>query len=487
MSVSAVVPWFLCDWVSSFFYDPFRDFATIKGNFNSLRLACASARGATTLEWIRAFPGQPIIRWRELGLRNYLLVADEEMIRDVLVNKAIDFEKPQMPRTIVGRLLGRGLAVSEGHEHRKQRFAMGPSVAAKNIRSFYPVIIEKVDRFLGQIEESMCRQQAGKEGKSAEGVVDMDGWIRYLMVEIIGVKVLGHDWGVEPGAQEKVAECFARVLDPSVTNIFYFTIYNVWPRWIVSLVPWSHGSLTDSLKDRLRVWCLDSIKRSQDNKNEIENENIDTSVIESMDHRGDFTASELSEQAMALLAGFESPSLALFWCCFELARHHEFQEKLRTEVRSHLLAEGCSQKWETIEALPLLNAFCREVLRLHPPVSVTIRQSVRDTVIGDVDVPANTRLFISAYAMQRRHDIWGPRGDEFWPERWLDLDENGNASLNQMGGATSMFAYMPFLHGRRACVAKELAYAGMRCVVAGLIGRFAMELQDSAQEVKVGD
>jgi cytochrome P450 len=56
-----------------------------------------------------------------------------------------------------------------------------------------------------------------------------------------------------------------------------------------------------------------------------------------------------------------------------LAAHPEVQDRLRTELTSFMGETGITGdiNREKIDALPYLDAVCREVLRLAPPVSVT--------------------------------------------------------------------------------------------------------------------
>ena len=77
------------------------------------------------------------------------------------------------------------------------------------------------------------------------------------------------------------------------------------------------------------------------------------------------------------------------------------------------------------------------------------------------------------------------KGEEFYPERWIDTDKNGNAVPNNNGGAGTNYAQITFLHGQRSCIGKDFARAELRCAVAGVVGRFSFQMQDPSQEITV--
>lgn len=165
--------------------------------------------------------------------------------------------------------------------------------------------------------------------------------------------------------------------------------------------------------------------------------------------------------------------------------HPEYQERLRAEIREKIPSGDSPITYSDLEPLPLLHGVCEEVLRLYPTVPVTIRESIRDTVVAGKPVPKGTRLILCPYAINRSPVFWGDNGDEFLPERWIDTDNNGNQVPNKNGGASTNFAQITFLHGQRACIGKDFARAELRCAVAGVVGRFAMEMQDPKQEIHI--
>ena len=79
-----------------------------------------------------------------------------------------------------------------------------------------------------------------------------------------------------------------------------------------------------------------------------------------------------------LVAGHETTSTSTAWALFELSRNPVVQSKLREE----LLAVPTDQPtMEELNALPYLESFVKEVLRLSSPVPGTSRVALKDDVI----------------------------------------------------------------------------------------------------------
>ncbi|KNG84816.1 hypothetical protein ANOM_007548, partial [Aspergillus nomiae NRRL 13137] len=375
-----------------------------------MRIICEYNRGRSPLEWMHRYPTAPLIRFRELGIYNYLVLADEEALRDVLVKNSYDFEKPKEVRAAIAGMVGHGLVTSEGSDHRALRLAIGSGFNIHSARRFYSVIWQETRDFLARLQQDVATGSS-HDAEVAAGI-DVNNVFRKLFINIIGIRLVGDHWrGVSDGPK-KVGDAFDKILEPSLGNIFSFAMYLAFPRWV----------------------------------------------------------------KLTVAAQFELLAFTMSWCCYELGYNPSFQAHLRREVKDALSTDR-EGSWATMESLPLLNAFCLEVLRLHPIAPVTARQAIRDTTIADVKVPRGTGIILCPYAMARCRHIWGPRSNEFYPERWIVLDEHGQKKIDPTGGTSSKHASHPFLFGRRECLGKELVMAQMRCVVAAVTEQFSIELQ----------
>ena len=70
--------------------------------------------------------------------------------------------------------------------------------------------------------------------------------------------------------------------------------------------------------------------------------------------------------------------MAATWCLYALARAPRVQVKLREEVSA---VPHDAPSMDELAALPYLDCVIRETLRLHAPVTFTLRQASTDDVI----------------------------------------------------------------------------------------------------------
>lgn len=103
-----------------------------------------------------------------------------------------------------------------------------------------------------------------------------------------------------------------------------------------------------------------------------------------------------------LAAGHETTASALTWCLYALARDAECQNKLREAFRdvaeAHLLAKAGSEGLvDGILRCEYLEWVVRESLRLHSPVTNTMRVCMRDTD----NVPVSPSGFVDRDGTQR--------------------------------------------------------------------------------------
>ena len=71
--------------------------------------------------------------------RERVLVTGPKALSEVLVTKNYIFEKPRALRFNIGRLLGEGILLAEGDEHKLQRKNLMPAFAFRHIKDLSPV------------------------------------------------------------------------------------------------------------------------------------------------------------------------------------------------------------------------------------------------------------------------------------------------------------------------------------------------------------
>lgn len=128
-----------------------------------------------------------------------------------------------------------------------------------------------------------------------------------------------------------------------------------------------------------------------------------------------------------------------------------------------------------MQNITYLTSVIYETLRLYPPISQLInRRTTQDTLLGGtIPIPEGTYVGYYAYSTNRDREAWGPRADEFWPERWgTNVEE---IAMNYRR-ANSRCNFITFHGGRRACLGERFTLFATRIMLVEIIRRVRWKL-----------
>ncbi|MDQ6772260.1 MAG: cytochrome P450 [Candidatus Dormibacteraeota bacterium] len=167
-------------------------------------------------------------------------------------------------------------------------------------------------------------------------------------------------------------------------------------------------------------------------------------------------------------AGHETTAAALAWMVYLLALHPQAKAQVLEELDR--VVGGRPARESDLPSLKYLGSVVNESLRLYPPIWGFGRQAIRPTQVGPYSVPEGTVLWMSQWVMHR-DPRWFERPDDFIPERWND----GLASR------LPRCVYFPFGAGSRRCLGGTFAAWEATLVLATVMPRFDLILDESAQ------
>ncbi|MFT4248811.1 MAG: cytochrome P450 [Pseudomonas sp.] len=176
------------------------------------------------------------------------------------------------------------------------------------------------------------------------------------------------------------------------------------------------------------------------------------------------------ELATMVMSGLEPMADGLTWTLHLLAGHPDAQRRVLAELQARL-GERAPLDPDAVADLRYAGAVVRESLRLYPPAWMTGRIAMRDTRLGDFDVPAGTQVVVSQW-VSHRDPRYFAAPDTFAPERWLPPRRQADPPR---------YAYFPFGGGARHCVGGALAMAQMTAVIAAIVRAFEVAPAADAQ------
>ncbi|KAL6722041.1 hypothetical protein ACLMJK_001146 [Lecanora helva] len=404
-------------------------------------------------KWQQEIPNEGIIRYLDVLNIETILPVSSKALAEVLVQKPYDFIKPPQLVDGIGRILGVGVFLAEGDEHKKQRKDLSPAFAFRHVKELYPVFWSKSRELVKTlIAHNEKHEQSNGRSPPVNIILPEQKKSNF---ENIGVRAS------EMAYSKQIA------LDRMLQALKFFSF--------------KRNNDMRAASQVIRKACLSLIQRARHQS--LKPGSHATDILSVAIESGGFSDEGLVNQLMTfLLAGHETTSAALTFAVCMMCLHPEMQTRLRREVRAQLpdpRAPKSSISSTMVDNLAYLNAFCNEVLRLYSPVPITVRVAAQDTSIVGQFIPKGTSIFLSPWANNISEELWGDDAHTFNPDRWM-----GPGRANT-GGAQSNYGFMTFLQGPRSCIGQSFAKGEFACLVAAWVGSFETTFAKEDYEFKI--
>ena len=327
-----------------------------------------------------------------------------------------------------------------------------------------------------------------KEGKESvqsiddAAVVEIGGWSSRAALDIIGVAGMGQDFNAIDDPNTELNATYRKVFQPSRQQQILGLLSLFLPQWFLRSLPVAHNQNIDEASSNIKKICRQLIRQKKE-KLDRKEKCVDLDILSVAIESGGFAEEDLVNQMMTFLAaGHETTATSMTWAFYFLSRNPEIQTRLREEIRTHLPAiddKSTTVSSASLDQCHFLHAVCNEVLRVYAPVPITMREAAVNTSIAGHPVPKGTTIILSTWGVNTSKSLWGDDAAEFNPDRWM-----GPGKANT-GGAESNYAFMTFLHGPRSCIGQAFAKAEFACMLAAVVGRFEIELENKNLDVVI--
>lgn len=351
----------------------------------------------------------------ELGPGRLLVWHPEAIGQIFRAERGMTLASSDTLRPLVG---DRSLLFANGSRHRAYRRAVGDRLRGNQLAGYRGTITELTENAL-------------RDMRSA-GTVCLPDWTRMLTLRIIARIVLG-------APPDALLRMFTNWVEGALGSRPRTLLYRYLRVHVPS--PWRTFVRRRADVDR----CLLATVRRRRSGTLVD------LLLDPSGPLGELDDGELRDQVVSLLfAGHETTASAIAATLFWLERHPD----LRDGIRDELAASG--EDGSSANRVPLLDAACRESLRLSPPAMLAgNRVTAEDTLVLDRQVAAGTKLTPCIYLAHRRSQTYlSP--DVFDPGRFAGARHGGHE-------------YLPFGGGTRRCLGAELAMLELRMVVAAVV------------------
>ncbi|KAJ7043830.1 cytochrome P450 [Mycena alexandri] len=467
-------------------------------------------------EWEAAYGSTFVYRGFIGGCR--LMTTDLVAVAHILGN-AYDYPKPDFVRDSLCSMVAgnEGLLTVEGDVHKRQRKILTPAFSSSHIKSLTPIFWDKAtelrDIWLHTAPQADEKDTNEPKPSIFPGYerVDVLKWLGRATLDAMGLAGFGYHFNSLTADENELAQAFG-VIFSTARKFRVMTILQVWFPFLrrfrrnsavmakaqetmrrigLELIEERSRAVTEEHRQVLlgKGGEIDGDKTilGRDILSVLIRSNIATAATQNMSLN-----EVLCQISTFIAAGHETTSSALTWCLYALVQHPLVQRKLRAALRDverdlqleHAgLEESDPQLYQQtltdrLSKCEYLDWVIRESLRVHAPVTSTMRVCMRDEDV----IPVTSRqhcldktgkrldgirvkkwdiITIPIQAINKSQALWGEDAWAFKPERWAQPPSTAKAIPGLYSNTLTFLNGNP-LDGNRACIGYKFALIEMK-------------------------
>jgi cytochrome P450 family 110 len=333
----------------------------------------------------------------------------------------------------------------DGQEHRRHRQLLLPPMHGDRMRTYGDIICQTT-------------QQATQDWSLGQKIT-LEQVLNDITFQVILKAMFGFQ-GTQ--CEVELTQQIRRFLGSLHSPLLYYLavtfppVLQDWGSWSPAGRYWRQIQELDRL-------LFQAIREHRDrlNANDID---VLTMLMLARDEAGEaMTDGELRDEMLSLLfAGQGTTSVVTAWAFYFLHAHPPILERLLAEIDSL----GAEPSPHELTRLPYLNAVCQESMRLRSSVPASTARIANDTVwIRGQEFPPESLLVPAQHLTHHRADLY-PQPRRFNPDRFLDRRYSNSE-------------FYPFGGGTRYCVGAAFALYEMKLILATVLRRYRLELENT--------
>ncbi|HEY0627830.1 MAG TPA: cytochrome P450 [Sphingomicrobium sp.] len=351
-----------------------------------------------------------------LGFTVHVLL-DPDHVEYVLKDNATNYAKPDIVKSLLDPIIGRGLLTSDAELWREQRRIVAATFSPAAVEAQRAMFVEAAQGAMARWADGETRDMAAEATRTT--------------MTVIALALFGGDARLRSEeSMRQIAAAIEGFSEARMLALFRLPQVPVTPKGRAGKRGQIHlrKTLAQVVDDR---W-----------QGRVKGDFL-TALIDALRARfpeAEARALAVDNAATFYLAGHETTANALSWTLYLLAAQPELQEELAAEAQAALLA-GAD---DVAERVPRLRLFLSESLRLYPPVPRFDRQALKRDRLGGWEVEPGDIVSVWPWLLHRHKALWDD------PDAF-DIDRfDGKRGRHR-------FQYLPFGAGPRTCVGAQFA------------------------------
>lgn len=412
---------------------------------------------------------------------NVLFVKDLDLIKQMFVKDFDHFTSRGSTFTVESDEAWNQMLVNkEGKEWKDLRATMSPAFTSGKLRRMFPMFQESGNKFNDYIVQ-LSKQNTKLDITDAMGRYTLDG-------------IISLAFGVDSEAfknENSVVVEKAKNMMPQFSPLTFFkmTLFSMMPRWVgqtfqppflnpeattffMSMIKKTitHREKTGERRNDFLQLLLDAkhgqLKKDEDD-GELASYEKDAQLKDTSDKDYVMTDDLIAANCMiVILGGYETTKTTIVFALYAMAVNQDVQEKLRTELQEAMEENGGQLSYDVINTHEYLDKVMNEVLRVYPPGLRMERLCTKDYPIPGTKsfIPKDAYAYFPIYEIHYDEKHY-PNPNKFDPERFSP----------EVKATRHPYAYMPFGHGPRNCIANRFALVMTKAYLANIILNFFVE------------
>ncbi|KAJ7898062.1 cytochrome P450 [Mycena leptocephala] len=456
-----------------------------------------------------------------------IYLSDTRALNHVLVRDTHVFDETPAMTSEFYYCFGPGLISVRGDTHKKQRKMIQPLFGAAHIRALTPTFWGIAYQLSDVIRARVRAARASDTGNASKyvsqqpsAVIDLWKWASRTALEGVGIGALGQSFdALDDGTEDNAFMVAVRELPYTVYPLRKFMPICIWcmcnlPVWLqrtlARLTPVPRAQKVRRIVETMQrnseaLYVAKKAALSAGNVeaaaqvgagNDVMSVLMKANMAAATNEKESLPDEEVMGQMNTFIAaGHDTMSSSLARLLHSLACDLPRQRRLReelTQARTEMFGE---LDFQTVTALPFLDAVYRETLRLYAPVSFQNRTATEaisiplsapielstGELVSEVPIAKGQTVLVSIEAVNHDPAIWGPDADKWVPERWLE----GLPPSVQAAGVPGAFSHtLTFLGGNRSCIGMKYAEVQLKTVLIALVENFEFVPAPGQEEIK---
>ncbi|XP_058061357.1 probable cytochrome P450 28a5 [Anopheles bellator] len=415
------------------------------------------------------YTNEPVIGYFSIRTPQ-LLVKDPELIKEVLSKSFHNFAANEFSDTVDEKsdpLLARNPFSLSGEKWKNRRAEITPAFTNNRIKS----LVQLMDEVCQNMTKYVVAQT-----DSITGVAKLD--TKELTAKYTTDVVASCIFAIDAQSFEK-EKPEIREMGRSIMNFsFVVQLVLLTTTFIPSIKKFYKFTFIPKDTEAFFIRIMrDAIRYRRDNKI---NRTDYLDYLLNLQDRKQITDIDIAGHGVSFFAdGFETSSLALTYCLYDLASNRDVQDALRKEIISVKQNKEGGMSYENLMEMPLLEQVLCESLRMHPIVAVMSKQCTSDTVLvapngQKIPVEQGTTVAIPYHAINFDPKFFDDP-HRYNPERFSPAN-GGSKAYRERG------VYFPFSEGPRMCLGMRFAQAQVKRAIVEIIEKFQLTVNRKTQE-----